>query len=112
VRTVGDALRRLRGIGLFDWRAQFRPAGEHRRRRENQYWLRLPATSAVPRPDLRRHGISAVCRARESRNPMEGRPPTAWAYDPQMARAALARIAEQREASLWGANRVANRGFT
>lgn len=55
VRTVGDAYRRAKGIGLLEWQAQFRDAGGVRRRTTNRYWLTLPLGTPEPRPDLRRH---------------------------------------------------------
>jgi hypothetical protein len=55
VRTVGDAYRRAKGIGLLDWRAQYRAVGGVRRRTVNRYRLALPIAAPEPRPDLRRH---------------------------------------------------------
>lgn len=55
VRTVGDAYRRAKGLGLLDWEAQFRTVDGQRRRTVNRYWLRMPDVTPAPRPDLRRH---------------------------------------------------------
>jgi DNA-binding transcriptional MocR family regulator len=55
-RTVRDAYRRLRGLGLLDWQAQARGSGDHPNwRTTNRYWLRMPDATPEPRPDLRRH---------------------------------------------------------
>jgi hypothetical protein len=55
VRTVGDAYRRAKGIGLLEWDAQFRDAGGVRRRTTNRYRLAMPLAEPEARPDLRRH---------------------------------------------------------
>jgi hypothetical protein len=55
VRTIGDAYRRAKGIGLLEWAAQFRDAGGVRRRTTNRYRLTMPMATPEPRPDLRRH---------------------------------------------------------
>ncbi|HSZ88065.1 MAG TPA: hypothetical protein VK822_01690 [Acetobacteraceae bacterium] len=62
-RTVGDALRRLRGLGMLDWEPQYNIVAGRRRRTVNRYWLCMPSTSPCPRPDLRRRGQRTVCRA-------------------------------------------------
>ena len=55
VRTVGDAYRRAKGVGLLEWDPQFRVAGGVRRRIVNCYRLVMPLAEAEARPDLRRH---------------------------------------------------------
>jgi hypothetical protein len=71
MRTVGDALRRLRGIGLLDWGHQFIRRHGRRWQLGNLYWLRHPSDAAAPRPDLRRQrrgsapepeNLSGLCR--------------------------------------------------
>jgi hypothetical protein len=60
VGTVKDALKRARGVGLLDWRAEYRPGPNGcRRRTANTYQARMPQHSPEPRPDLRRHGSPA-----------------------------------------------------
>jgi hypothetical protein len=55
IGTVKDALRRAQGIGLIDWKAEYRPGpGGVRRRTVNTYQALMPQSSPVPRPDLRR----------------------------------------------------------
>jgi hypothetical protein len=68
VRTVGDALRRLRGLGMLDWEPQYDiDVAGRRRRTMNRYWLCMPSNSPCPRPDLRRRGQRTVCRASSSK---------------------------------------------
>lgn len=55
VRTVGDAYRRAKGIGLLEWDEQYRLVLGVRRRTVNRYRLTMPPTTPAPRPDLRRH---------------------------------------------------------
>lgn len=55
VGTVKDALRRAQGIGLLDWKAEYRPGPNGcRRRTANTYQMLMPQRSPEPRPDLRR----------------------------------------------------------
>src|SRR5262249_6268916 len=55
VGTVKDALRRARGIGLIDWRQDWRPGPNGSRRQvANVYRSSMPQRSPEPRPDLRR----------------------------------------------------------
>jgi hypothetical protein len=55
IGTVKDALRRAKGLGLLDWREEYRPGpGGVRRRVANTYQALMPQQSPVPRPDLRR----------------------------------------------------------
>jgi hypothetical protein len=81
VRTVGDAYRRLRGIGLLDWQAQYREAHGVRRRIRNRYWLRMPEKTPEPRPDLRRrpkHLLSSSYSSAQCAHPvplLSGPPP-------------------------------------
>jgi hypothetical protein len=49
VRTVGDAYRRARLLGLLDWEAQFRDVQGVRRRAVNRYRLVMPEREAVER---------------------------------------------------------------
>lgn len=55
VRTVGDAYRRAKGIGLLEWDEQYRLVHGVRRRTVNRYRLTMPSATPGPRPDLRRH---------------------------------------------------------
>lgn len=55
VRTVGDAYRRAKALGLLAWEAQFRAVQGVRRRTVNRYWLVMPEAEAEARPDVRRH---------------------------------------------------------
>lgn len=55
VRTVGDAYRRARALGLLTWEAQYRAVQGVRRRTVNRYWLVMPEVVAEARPDVRRH---------------------------------------------------------
>ena len=57
IRTVGDAYRRAKGVGLLAWEAQYVVVGGRRRRTVNRYWLTMPARVPEPRPDLRRHPV-------------------------------------------------------
>lgn len=61
VRTVGDAYRRAKTLGLLDWDAQFRPVNGVRRRTVNCYRLIVPhQTTEVKDADVRRHRPSRV----------------------------------------------------
>lgn len=55
VRTVGDAYRRARLLGLLTWEAQFKDVHGVRRRTVNLYRLAVPQGDAEARPDVRRH---------------------------------------------------------
>jgi hypothetical protein len=55
VRTVGDAYRRAKAIGLLTWEPQYRLVGGQRRRTTNLYRAVMPIHTPAPRPDLRRH---------------------------------------------------------
>lgn len=55
VRTVGDAYRRAKALGLLAWEAQLRLVQGVRRRTVNRYWLVMPDVVAEVRPDVRRH---------------------------------------------------------
>lgn len=55
VRTVGDAYRRAKALGLLAWEAQFRDVRGVRRRTTNLYRLVMPEAEAEVRPDVRRH---------------------------------------------------------
>jgi hypothetical protein len=58
IGTVKDALKRAQGIGLIDWRPDYRPGPNGSRRRiANIYRLSMPQHSPVPRPDLRRRSV-------------------------------------------------------
>jgi len=55
ISTVRDALRRAKGVGLVDWREDWRPGPNgSRRRTANVYEITQPQRSPEPRPDLRR----------------------------------------------------------
>ena len=59
IGTVKDALKRAAGIGLIEWRAQYRPGPNGSQRRTvNVYQTRMPQGSPEPRPDLRRRTAS------------------------------------------------------
>ena len=54
-RTVRDAYRRFRLLGLLDWQAQSRGVGEHPTwRTTNRYWLRMPDKTPEPVAECRR----------------------------------------------------------
>jgi hypothetical protein len=65
VTAVQDALRRLRGLGLLDWRHDFKTFGGRRRQTANHYWLCQADDVARPRPDLRRHRAGVHRPSRE-----------------------------------------------
>jgi len=98
VRTVGDAYRRAKGIGLLEWQAQYRDAGGVRRRTVNLYRLAMPLNTPAPRPDLRRHRKPPLvlklptCSAHSAERPPG--PPAGF-----LSRFA-AKIAEERRARL------------
>jgi hypothetical protein len=56
-RTVRDALRRARALGLLDWSPCYerRPGSLLSRRTANVYRRTMPSTLAMARPDVRRH---------------------------------------------------------
>ena len=59
IGTVKDALKSAAGIGLIEWRAQYRPGPNGSQRRTvNVYQTRMPQRSPEPRPDLRRRTAS------------------------------------------------------
>ena len=54
-RTVRDAYRRFRLLGLLDWAPQSRGAGDHPNwRTANRYWLRMPDKTPEPVAECRR----------------------------------------------------------
>jgi hypothetical protein len=54
-RTVRDAYRRFRLLGLLDWQAQSRGSGDHPNwRTTNRYWLRMPGKTPEPVEGCRR----------------------------------------------------------
>lgn len=111
VRTVGDALRRLRGLGMLDWTQQFEVRGERRRQIVNRYWLRMPSSSPVPRPDLRRHRPCGVCRP-SSKAMNKGVLGAGFAWEDAVAalkkvrQGSEARVAAAWAARLGAANRI------
>jgi hypothetical protein len=66
-KTVQDALRRARALGLLDWEAQYvpRPGSHLRWRTGNMYVRTTPQSFALPRPDVRRHDGGTPRRARK-----------------------------------------------
>lgn len=60
VRTVGDAYRRAKALGLLTWEAQFRAVHGVRRRTVNLYRLAVPEAEAEERPDVRRHSRKPI----------------------------------------------------
>ena len=56
ISCVKDALKRARGVGLIDWREDWRPGPDGGRwQTANIYEVTMPQRSPEPRPDLRRH---------------------------------------------------------
>lgn len=60
VRTVGDAYRRARLLGLLVWDAQFKGVHGVRRRIANLYRLAAPTGDAEARPDVRRQSKKPI----------------------------------------------------
>lgn len=60
VRTVGDAYRRAKLLGLLTWEAQFKDIHGVRRRTVNLYRLAAPQGDAEARPDVRRHNKTVL----------------------------------------------------
>jgi hypothetical protein len=109
VRTVGDALRRARALGLLSWRPQYRTAadGVLRRREANVYARTMPPCPATRRPDVRRRNAGTPARARKEARKEAFEWRAGW-FLPD-----LAAIARRREAELgqrWLATRRRDSG--
>lgn len=101
VRTVGDAYRRARLLGLLTWEAQFKDIHGVRRRTVNLYRLKLPE-----QPAEERH--SEVRRVRKKPIFLTSLPSCSaeFAEPVKMPLAAVAKMMEERLAQRWGAPRL------
>ena len=103
VRTVGDAYRRAKALGLLAWEAQFRAVQGVRRRTVNRYWLVMPGGEAEVRPDVRRHR-KPVFLSSKPKSMVECAEPVA------MPLHMIARAMEERLASRWRAKVILSGG--
>lgn len=67
-RTIRDALRRARVLGLIDWQAHYepRPGSVLRWRKANIFRRTMPHSPARARPEVRRHDGGTLRRARKN----------------------------------------------
>jgi hypothetical protein len=110
IRTVGDALRRARLLGLLEWHAHYepRPGSVLRWRTANIYRRTMPPPFAVPRPDVRRHDTGTLRRARqeESKRGKIAHERVRDRYSvPELALPAVRAAMERRFAERWQAGR-------
>lgn len=103
VRTVGDAYRRAKALGLLAWEAQFRLVQGVRRRTVNRYWLVMPEGEAELRPDVRRHR-KPVFLSSKPKSVVECAEPAAIPLH------VIAKAMEERLASRWRAKVVQSGG--